>query len=120
MGINVFGCSSTVANQRLRKKVPSGEHLELLAAATAEGEEGFGILEVVVIALACAGLHLGRDDFVRLDRRAVGDGDDADLVGFVVSVLGGGKATVSDDDRPESVGSVQLQLPRAYLSSSWS
>ncbi len=62
------------------------QHLELAAAAAAGGDELLRILEAVVEGrmLRLVDADFGRDDVIGGQRRAVMDGDDADLVGRIL------------------------------------
>ena len=79
-----------------------GQRHVLASAAAAAGEEGFGILVVVVVMFAGGIGADGRgDDFARRQRRAIVNGDDADAVGFegLVGIQGidGGDRSTNDN-----------------------
>ncbi len=102
-----------------------GEHLELLAPPSAQGQERLGVLEVVVVLLAGRGLHLGRDDLARADGRAVMNADHADVVALLAKRHAAGRIdlrrnpaagrAVADHDRVEPAHGQQLGLPGAVL-----
>ncbi len=92
-----------------------GEGDVLPAAAAAGAEEGFGVLEVVVIVwIGAVVADGGGDDFAGGEARAVVDGDDADAVdghGFAGRELVFGGDGRADDDGIESADVVEFFLP---------
>src|SRR4051812_14583319 len=72
LGLNLHRTEPAVDEERA-----VGEHLQLLTALAAERQEGFRILEVIVIVVA-GRLDFRRDDFSGADRRSVLYTDNAD------------------------------------------